>query len=458
MELAKNPKYAEFKILGKPPTSLKITTETGEELDWSNLNNYINKKPTDTNVHYILFTTEDAFLKVEYQHQEDKNESVKHETPLISYRADGKIIFKQDASTPEEIEEFKNEYLGNILNVVETWGKPPKSKYIRKIEKIVNQNDIKLGLRELDYTDEYGVYIKKPHVPKSSTSIQSSTLTITNPITTKTITVSAVIIPKGTYLYRGIGFFGLFVETACLLVDPKRYETIPIVFFTTDPKIALGYSGKSKSGCIEIFTPKEDIQLVDFWSKPVIEDFVDITKFDDSTSIKLGDEGPYGKNVVGTQKSHIQSFFGTNKKSETDFLNDEKVKSEYTQLFKDGTFQTDSSGKTTGFLYKGLIWGPSEGQYKRNSVSEIDYYAYQQLFTQFPADISGFYCIEVPASSGGRFHSEIIIPSSILKTKFELLGRKQLGAQFGNKRKLTKKRKTYRKKKNQKKTRKQSTR
>jgi hypothetical protein len=441
MEIAKHPKYAERKILGKPPTSLKITTETGQELDWSELLTYMSEHDVkDTSVRYILFTTGDSYLKIEYYHPERAPSRVNKNT-TVSMRFNGKYIFKKDASTPEEIQEFEDMFLIHFDVTLS-----PPDKYIDKIFKIAAENDIKLGLRELDFVNSHGTYYKKPYIPKSSTTIQFSITPITNPLNGKTTNVPVAIIPKGTYLYRGVslGYGDYLSRAACFLVTPEYYDKLPVVFFTLDPNIALGYADNTKRGCIEIFTPKEDIQLIDFWTKEVLENFIDINLFENSKSITLGGETLLSESVTGTQKSHVQTLFGTNRKSDVDFLNDKPKTSNYTKVFKDGSFQTDSSGKNTGFLYRGLTWGPDEGQYKRKSINQIDFYAFEQLFTQFPTDINGFYCVAVPADGGGNFHSEVIIPSSVFKTKFELVGRKQLGDYVGSRR--TKKRRTYKKK------------
>jgi hypothetical protein len=450
MELAKHPKYAEKKIFGKPPTSLKITTETGQELDWTELLTYMSDHDVkDTSVRYILFTTGDSSLKVEYYHPK-RLPSLSNKNTFSPYFS-GKYIFKKDASTPEEIKEFNNE---DSIDFKLKWD-PRKQTYIDKIAHIAYQNDIKLGLREKGMEVRSGIFITAPYIPKSSTTIQFSTTPITNPLNGKTTNVPVAIIPKGTYLYRGVtlGYWN-YGPPACFLVTPEYYDKLPVVFFTLDPNIAVGYARDSTTGCIEIFTPKEDIQLIDFWTKEVLEEFIDINLFDNSKSTKISGETILSESVTGTQKWYVENFFGINKKSKVDFLNGNDSVSKYTKYFKDGTFQTDSSGKNTGFLYKGLVWGPNEGQYKRESIVETDFYALQQLLTQFPAETHGFYGDIVPNGSGEYFHSEVIIPSSVLKTKFEVVGRKQLGSFVGSKRKQTKKRRTYKKK--AKKTKKQT--
>lgn len=462
MELPKNREFAEESVFGKPPTSLKITTETGQELDWSSVDIFLliaSRDKNTTTPRYILFTTQDSYLKIEF---------VKTDAPPVynSYFFDIKVIFKKDTSSPEQIvEEHKNVDLFKKIRADPMYYS--EHKYIRIIKDIAQQNDIKLRLRypntiNIGQFSPYSPRITKEYIPKSSTNVRFSIKTVINPVTNKTEIIPVLLLPKGTYLYRGQTPTGVerslrekptYVHPACLTIH--HYLNESFIYFTLDPDLAMGYA--AHIGCVHIHETTQDVALVDFWNKITLEEFININNLDNTKQIKLGQQAFFAENITGTQQSLVKKFLGIDRQSQTNFLNDETSKSKYKSIFKNGVFQKDSSGVNTGFLYKGLTWGPNEGQYKRHSIQDVDFYVIAEFLKQFPKDIDGIYFDIVPSDfhrSKGifAFHSEIIIPNNILQTKFKLTGRKQLGNYVGSRRK------TYRKKKNQKKTRKQTTR
>lgn len=409
--LRKDRIHRDLQILDFPPTTLTITTHEGNKLNPDEIDKFLEKNRGEDA--YIDLVSLDSSLRIQQKSTEPR-------TLYLSFKEsndkplDEKTIPYRDINSP------------GIENP-----------YIVFMNKITQQNDVKTGLREKDNIPRklyrlkgiVNVRYSKEYYPQVPINLIETTVVLNNGI--RDLNVPIITIPAGSYLYRGIS------DKACTRVSPRHIRLQYFSFFTVEPDTATSYA--NFSNCVEIYKVTKDIQLVDFWNKEFIEDFLILT-----------DE----------EKKLFGIFFGTSEKSEN-FLDNLDNRRYYKSVFPGGEFKTDPATATKYFEYKGLKWGPEIGQYKRNSQHYMDNGVYELLIkTKIPKELDGIYCVDVPSHEHSniisnenpvyisKFHSEVILRLPAVVDKISLIARKQLGNYLGS----GKRRKTYRKKKNKRKT------
>jgi hypothetical protein len=419
----KNKTFADLKILGNPPTTLVITSSEGDYIDPEDIDDYLEKHQYEDG--YLYFQAGETALLIQYFASD----------PNIF-----KIKFQQSIKAPIEEKEIRRRAL-SPPGMIENY-------YIQAVKLAAQRNDIKTGVRLEDdvpgwlYNDNSIVdkRISREYIPNLPRRLNFGKEEITNPITKQTLEVPIIVIPEGSYIYRGIGN-----GTSCRSVNPTYASQRAYIYYTIDLITAKAYA--DLENCVEVYYVKKDIKLIDLWTKPVIKEYLDIDKCD--------------------KKSTVLRFLGVNYTSKN-FLENETNKRYYPSMFRGGVFQKDISGqKNQSFFYRNLEWGPEIGQYKRESSFLVDQPAITCFLKQIPQDFDGIYCVPTPSVNHrdaivnpeiskelSRFHSEVIIRGSAIN-KLQVIARKQLGNTIGSGR-----RKTYRKKnrKHHKKTHKRSNR
>lgn len=242
----------------------------------------------------------------------------------------------------------------------------------------------------------------------------------------KTMKLLFTVVPAGTIFYRGVG---INCNDVTLDIAPVDGTYKKFIFFTHLVWVAKFYS--KNVNCMVKYKTKRDLVLLDLWNPFTMNYMNEVLN-------SLSDE------------SYLDNFLMfTGTRYEVPIYRNPNYIQEFKQSFPDSKELRDGV-----FKYRGLDWGNSVGQYKRDSLSDRDNLIYEALFNNLPF-IDGIYSPDVPSfnhfsytdeslntTKFTTFHTEIVIQKPY-SNKLEFIEKTVGGLRRTKKQKLHKKRKTY---------------
>lgn len=252
----------------------------------------------------------------------------------------------------------------------------------------------------------------------------------------KTYTVPTVIIPKGTFLYRGVKELpkpneipetGMWVSWVKSTSSGYHTDTIELDYKEGDDR-------KKNLGVLT-FKVQRDLELLDLWTPAAWSAILS----------EAPEHAEKLKALAGTERE--------SDKNGASYL----ASSEKTGLFPGlNCEERDKDSKCRKMKWRGLQWGPEKGNYKRKSQQDVDLDAVKIIYDALPSGFDGIFALPTPSDTTkypglqpimfGVFHEEINIRPLQVNPLFYEEKRVSAGKKTRRKQKKSKRTRTSKKK------------